>query len=72
MICFGYKQISLRPIPERVELGLLVQLHGNHHTVGQTFGAHVVVLDIRDERERAVGIAAGIVINRFIRQVAVK
>ena len=52
-------QISFRPVPKRVELRFFVHLHRDHHAVGQTFRAHVVMLDVRDVGERAVGICAG-------------
>jgi len=41
-----------RPAPQAVEHVLLVQLHGHHHAVRQTFRAGVVVLEVGDVSHR--------------------
>jgi len=40
--------VGVRPLPEPVELRLLVQLHGEHHAIGHALAADVVVADVRN------------------------
>jgi len=51
--------VGLRPVPDRVELSLLVELDGNHHAVGHALGTHVVVGPVRDVRQRPIRILSG-------------
>ena len=48
--------VGLDPVPNGVELGLLVQLHRDHHAVRHSLGAHVVIVPIGEIGKRAVGI----------------
>ncbi len=59
----GDEHVVVGPVPDGVELVLLVHLHGDHHPVGHAFGAGVVVGDIGDVGEWTIGIAANLVIE---------
>ena len=48
----------LRPVPQGVELGLLVELDGDHHAVRHPLAADVVVADVADVGERAAVVLA--------------
>jgi len=44
----GVVHVAPGPLPDAVELGLFIHLHGEHHAVGLAFGAHVLVFDVGD------------------------
>jgi hypothetical protein len=59
MIGVGVIHVGVRPIPQGVELLLLVHLDGDHHAVGHTLRTDVGVLDVRDVGQRSVVVGAG-------------
>src|SRR6202042_548575 len=49
----GDEHVGVGPVPESVELALVIELDGDHHAVGDAFGAGVVVGPVGDVGERA-------------------
>ena len=51
--------VGLSPIPKRVELRFLVELHGDHHSVRHAFGPHVVIVPVGQVRQRTLEVLSG-------------
>jgi hypothetical protein len=68
----GHLHIGLGPVPQRVELALVAQLHGDHHAVTHALGAGIVVGPVGDIGQRAVRIGAGLEIEPLLLPVAVE
>ena len=60
------------PVPQRVELGLLVQLHRDHHPVRHALASHVAVVDVAEVGQPPVRVLAGPVEDRLRRRVPVE
>jgi hypothetical protein len=60
------------PIPQGVELVLVVQLNGNHHPIGHALGTDITVADIHDVSKRAVGSVPFFEVHRLAIWIAVK
>ncbi len=54
MIRIADVHVRLRPIPQGVEFGFLIELNGNHHAVGHALGTHVVIVPIGEIEQRAI------------------
>ncbi len=68
----GDEHVGVGPVPEGVELALVVHLNGDHHAVGHAFGAGVVVGPVGHVAERAVFVFAGLEVDALGDGVAVE
>lgn len=64
--------IRLRPIPQRIELRLMVQLHRDHHPVRHSLGARVVIGPVGQVSQRPVSVFAHLKINRLGQRITVE
>ena len=68
----GDEHVGVGPVPEGVELALVVHLDGDHHAVGHAFGAGVVVGPVGHVAEGAVFVFAGFEVDALGDGVAVE
>src|ERR1700722_19173409 len=64
--------MRLGPVPQRIKLALLVQLHRNHHPVAHALGASIVVGPVGDIRQRAIGIRTSLEIDALFLAIAME
>src|ERR1035441_3010707 len=62
----------MRPVPQRIELALLVQLHGDHHAVAHAFSARVVVGAVGHVSQGSVFIDPGLEIDALFLPIAME
>ena len=68
----GDLHVRVRPVPQCVELMLLVHLHRDHHPVAHAFAACVIVRPVGDESQRAILVRSRLEVHALGLRIAVE